>query len=66
MRGEGSHDVRVVASEGGLIQYVSVKEDLKSAERDARSMARTMDPETDDVVVWDLDEDSKVYQPLKK
>ena len=54
----------IVVSEGGLIQDVIQFDSRQKAEEEADSIAEGMDPEADDVIVWDLEKKSRVYQPL--
>jgi hypothetical protein len=54
----------VVIAEGGLIRAVEPYATLKEAKNAANRAAPNLDPEADDVVVWDLHDDRKVYQPL--
>jgi len=54
----------VITAEGGLIQACEPYETLKEAKKAANHVASNLDPEADDVVIWDLHDDRKVYQPL--
>jgi hypothetical protein len=54
----------VIIAERGLIQAVEPYETLKEAKKAANRAVPNLDPEADDVVVWDLANDRKVYQPL--
>ena len=53
-----------IVAEGGLIQAVEPYLTLKEAQKAAERAAPNLDPESDDVIVWDLHDDRKVYQPL--
>jgi hypothetical protein len=55
----------VIASEGGSVQNVEPFSSLKKAKSRADELGPQMNPERDDVVVWDLVLGRAGYNPLR-
>ena len=51
-------------AEGGLIQLVEPFKEKQEAEQRADHLAEKLNDESDDIVVWDLDDGATVYSPL--
>jgi len=55
----------VIRVDGGLVGAVTPHSDWRTAKRLSDSIARKLDPDDHDVVIWDLDEDAVVYNPFR-
>ncbi len=55
----------VVIAEGGVIKGVEPFTHAEEAKRRANHIAKHLNSETDDVLVWDLDKGDHIYAPEK-
>lgn len=54
----------VIVSDGGLIRDVEPFHQPGDAKARASAIAGGLDPEMDDVIVWDLEDGCRIFQPL--